>query len=187
MVKLVNYQTKDIVANNAHIAIQITNCAIILFPIIALFFLNTIDKYKLAITMLIVATIVTCLISFAYHCCTHSSDTISRILLYADAAGVTILSFISFLIVFNIIMDQDTNNMGSVKNVYRAFYLVTMIGMILSWLYARKWSKLSKNSESSDSSTKIYNIFHSLWHMGGAMILIITILYGFTKFSKTAE
>ena len=86
-------------------------------------------------------------------------------------------------------MNQDTNIIGKVKYVYRAFYLVTMIGMILAWIYAqRQLKKSSKSSgESSDNAKKIYNIFHSLWHMGGAMILIITLLYGFTKFSKNPE
>jgi NADH:ubiquinone oxidoreductase subunit 5 (subunit L)/multisubunit Na+/H+ antiporter MnhA subunit len=184
MGKIKDYTTDDPVMDNSEISLQVSNGVIIIFPIISLFCIYMLDeKYRNKIAIILFITILEGMFSVANHIYHHDNkNTTALIFEWLDVIGVIILGILSFLLIFDIILKTSPvqpTHPNSVKLLYRIFYIITAVFMIGSFIYANH--KINdKDKARKKQNRKIYNQYHNIWHMSGAMLISITILYVFT-------
>jgi undecaprenyl pyrophosphate phosphatase UppP len=183
MGKLKNYNTGDHMMDNSEISIQISNAIIILFPIIGLFFTKYIDrKYRTTFCIGLSLIIIEGIISVINHMFEHNHrSTGVTIVEWLDTIGAIILMAVGIMIVFGYIMNNDANKNNIHKKIFRVYFIVIIVIMLAtlgySWRYRSKHEK--DNGISHEDNINIYNQYHNIWHMGSAMIIILTILYVF--------
>ena len=190
MDNITNYQTHDDVKNNSEIVMQFSNFLIFLFPLISLFFVNNLNPTnKTGITIVLIITMLEGLLSGGFHAHDNPDKTLSgQIFSYLDTIGVIFVGLISLLIIFNIIFSVHPNPLGKNKNMYRTLYIVIGIMMLLSYCSARTMHRFKKKKGelTEDEKHKIYNLYHTMWHLCGALLMIVTILYVFNTNSIVA-
>jgi len=177
-----DYTTNDPVTDNSELSLQVSNGVIILFPILALFCINMIlPQYRNKLAAILFLTILEGMFSVANHMYHHDTeDTAGNVFQWLDVIGVIALGIISFLLIFDIFLYNPINqNFDNIKLLYRVFYTVTLLFMLASYAYAQIYKKREKTM-TEKQRTNIYNQYHNIWHMGGAMLIVITILYTFT-------
>ena len=183
MDNIINYQTQDDVKNNSEIVMQFSNFLIFLFPLISLFFVNNLNpKNKTGITIILIITMLEGLLSGGFHAHDKPDKTLSgQIFSYLDTIGVIFIGIISLLIIFNVIFSVHPNPLGKNKYLYRTLYIIIGIMMLLSYCSARMMPrfKRKKSELTEDEKHKIYNLYHTVWHLCGALLMIVTILYVF--------
>ena len=81
---------------------------------------------------------------------------------------------------FDIILKNSNVENVQVKILYRVFYIVTALFMIGSYIYAQICKKNMSKTLTQKQKINIYNQYHNIWHLGGAMLIVIVILYTFT-------
>lgn len=179
-----NYNTSNEVLNNSELIIQITHVTIILFPIVGLSYLYTIkEKYRTPIMWILIACILEALISIGNHLFIHKGKThwLAHLFNALDIAGCFSLSIISILLMWDIIFVEKPNQLGKTKDVFRLAYIFVIILMAAAYIWARLIdSAVIKKSLNESQRTNIYNMYHSLWHVLGSILLLITVLYIFS-------
>ena len=182
MADIKNYITGDPVHDHSELSLQISNGIIILFPMIALFCLKMIlPRYRTMIAIMLFIAIIEGMFSVANHMYhDHDKDIDASVFAWLDVIGVIILGILSFLLIFDIILRNSDICVREVKILYRIFYIITALFMISAFIYGQ----INKQNMSKDLTQKeklnIYNQYHNIWHLGGAMLIMIVILYTFT-------
>jgi len=184
MSDLKNYITNDLVADNSEISIQISNGIIILFPILSLCCIKILDKkYRASFIALLFVIIVTGALSVTYHMHDESSSN-SNTFKYLDTTGVVIIWLISFLIIFDVIFKNPQHKSVKIKLLYRVFYIFTSLFMVALYAVGNIYDNKKANKLTEKQSKNIHNTYHNMWHMSGAILIVITILYAFTFHEK---
>ena len=184
MTDIKNYLTGDPVHDHSELSLQISNGIIILFPMIALFCIKMIlPRYRTMIAIMLFVAIIEGMFSVANHMYNDHQKDINinaRVFEWLDVIGVVILGILSFLLIFDIILKNSDICVRQVKILYRIFYIITVLFMLSAFIYGN----INKQNMSKDLTEKqrlnIYNQYHNVWHLGGAMLIMIVILYTFT-------
>jgi hypothetical protein len=182
MTDVKNYATGDHVHDHSELSLQISNGIIILFPLISLFCIKLISpRYRPMIAIILFLAIIEGMFSVANHMYhEHDDDIDASVFAWLDVAGVIILGILSFLLIFDIILKNSNVENVQVKILYRVFYIVTALFMIGSYIYAQICRKNMAKTLTQKQKINIYNQYHNIWHLGGAMLIVIVILYTFT-------
>ena len=180
---LKNYHTHDDVLNSSELIIQINHATIILFPIVGLCYLNYItEKYRTQIMWILIACIVEAIISIINHMFIHKGKTgpLPIIFNILDTFGCIALTVISILLISDVIFIDKPNKLGKTKDVFRLAYAFVFVLMAAAYIWGGLInSKSIKKSLSETERTNIYNMYHSLWHVLGSILLLIIVLYVF--------
>jgi len=189
---LTQYNTNDNVYNSSEIALQASNGLFIIFPSIALCFIQLINQnYAKKIILLLLLTIFVGFVSIINHLYDDHTgkqhSTSHKFFSYLDSVSCAIAIIIAFLIIFNKLMRINPSQLSGVKYLYRAYFIVIFIIMILTYLIAKYSQIKSQNPDDPKEIEKIYNIYHSIWHVCGGMMVLIIILYIFTVYGKNQK